>query len=152
MFSSCYALRSVGDISNWDVRNLHVGICMFIGSGLTSLNISNWSLTHSPLAVSQLIDQMTLLETLDMSNTVTNENPVAGINEMGDIYMYNCPKLTTVYCNNAYILGKLIEWGFRDRTQEEIKGQLITTVTSLTEVQKAQITNKGWTIVHPETA
>ena len=66
--------------------------------------------------------------------------------------MYNCPKLTTVYCNNAYILGKLIEWGFRDRTQEDVKGQLITTVTSLTEVQKAQITNKGWTIVHPETA
>ena len=40
MFYDCDQLKSVGDLSNWDVSNVKYMFCMFMNSGIT--NILDW--------------------------------------------------------------------------------------------------------------
>ena len=42
MFFNCKKLKSVGDLSNWDISNVETMNHMFAGSGIKKSNIPSW--------------------------------------------------------------------------------------------------------------
>lgn len=95
MFYECSSLTSL-DLSNWTITNIITAPCMFQGcSNLTEINLTNWNTSQMTFADS-MFDKCLNLQ------TITGELNLSNLYEGARSMFYNCPSLYWVELKNIY--------------------------------------------------
>ena len=133
MFSKCTSLTSV-DMDWFDTKNVTTMAYMFYGctalekvtnmyfdaqsapdlkfmfrgcKRLKEIDLSNFSNTQNITHMTRMFEECSLLKTVNLTNFVINKTDTVYVADM----FANCKTLTTIYCNEDWTEGTLIDQG-----------------------------------------